>query len=642
MLKFLLFVMVVVTTNEMDISSDIEPVTIFVEQDNLVYQLIGIISDSSDDDVDNLPSLYRTMPKYKQTMRKIHGLQAPPHGDDSTSSEESSSDPDERPFNDPSWSPGRRSPARSREPYKPSPRKHRGRGGRRGGRGGRRGGRPRPQPRPNPRPPVPVPPAPVPPAPVPPAPVPPVPVPPANPVDPPEPGADPQDPPEPVRKPDPNAPASTGTTPERPKPGTPRSQRVPTPPPPPPIRDPTPERKPDPNAPASTGTTPTRVTPGTPKTQRVPTPPPLPPIREPTPERPPRVPTPPPPPPIRDPTPEPRVPTPPPVPPIRVPTPEPRIPTPPPPPPIRDPTPEPNGQDPSSDSDGEPQPVGSSRKRKVSSSSDENGKKSPAKRSKPDRSLRPPLITPTPGTGTGTPRKRIPLSQLKGFAREARLRERRRLDTAFTTKRGYFKVPDDYRHWSKSKKLRMSVRHYQTSQEILIPPLPFARFVRELLQDAADEMYGGQYGTLPAHEQTYFRICPEAIFALQEATEAYMVGFFAVANLLAIHAKRVAVMPKDIELAKIVRGSDHVGGTKADTGGPMNWVSKPLENWDYSFIDYPYKPGPKNRTQSRRWHHASRRMSLPRKLRARRPKVFKPKDTMTSVTPGLCMSRLDF
>ena len=64
---------------------------------------------------------------------------------------------------------------------------------------------------------------------------------------------------------------------------------------------------------------------------------------------------------------------------------------------------------------------------------------------------------------------------------------------------------------------------------------------------------------LPMGEQDYFRICLEAIFALQEATEAYMVGFLTVANLLAIHAKRVAVIPKDIELAKIVHENDQVG-----------------------------------------------------------------------------------
>ena len=80
----------------------------------------------------------------------------------------------------------------------------------------------------------------------------------------------------------------------------------------------------------------------------------------------------------------------------------------------------------------------------------------------------------------GTPRpKRTPLSELKGFAREARLRERRRLETAYTSKRGYFRLPPGEK-MKPLKRARMEVRHYQTSQEILIPPLPFARFVREI------------------------------------------------------------------------------------------------------------------------------------------------------------------
>ena len=45
-----------------------------------------------------------------------------------------------------------------------------------------------------------------------------------------------------------------------------------------------------------------------------------------------------------------------------------------------------------------------------------------------------------------------------------------------------------------------------------------------------------------------------AILALQEATEAYMVGLFEDTNLCAIHAKRVTIMPKDIQLAKRIRG----------------------------------------------------------------------------------------
>ena len=42
--------------------------------------------------------------------------------------------------------------------------------------------------------------------------------------------------------------------------------------------------------------------------------------------------------------------------------------------------------------------------------------------------------------------------------------------------------------------------------------------------------------------------------AIQEATEAYMVGLFEDTNLCAIHAKRVTIMPKDIQLARRIRG----------------------------------------------------------------------------------------
>ena len=94
-----------------------EPVTVFIEKDILVYQLIGIISDSSDDDDnDNLPSLNRAMPQTKQSTRKIPGLAPWPfrHDTSSSSSSSSESDPNVKPFNDPSWTLKKRSPARSR------------------------------------------------------------------------------------------------------------------------------------------------------------------------------------------------------------------------------------------------------------------------------------------------------------------------------------------------------------------------------------------------------------------------------------------------------------------------------------------------------------------------------------------------
>ena len=44
------------------------------------------------------------------------------------------------------------------------------------------------------------------------------------------------------------------------------------------------------------------------------------------------------------------------------------------------------------------------------------------------------------------------------------------------------------------------------------------------------------------------------IFVFQEASEAYLVGLFEDTNLCAIHAKRVTIMPKDIQLARRIRG----------------------------------------------------------------------------------------
>ena len=82
------------------------------------------------------------------------------------------------------------------------------------------------------------------------------------------------------------------------------------------------------------------------------------------------------------------------------------------------------------------------------------------------------------------------------------------------------------------------IRRYQKSTELLLRKLPFARLVREISQDfKADIRY-----------QT------PALMALQEAAEAYLVYLFENANLCAIHAKRVTIMPKDMQLARRIRG----------------------------------------------------------------------------------------
>ena len=82
------------------------------------------------------------------------------------------------------------------------------------------------------------------------------------------------------------------------------------------------------------------------------------------------------------------------------------------------------------------------------------------------------------------------------------------------------------------------IRKYQKSTELLIRKLPFQRLVREIAQDF----------------KTDLRFQSSAIGALQEASEAYLVGLFEDTNLAAIHAKRVTIQPKDIQLATRLRG----------------------------------------------------------------------------------------
>ena len=51
-----------------------------------------------------------------------------------------------------------------------------------------------------------------------------------------------------------------------------------------------------------------------------------------------------------------------------------------------------------------------------------------------------------------------------------------------------------------------------------------------------------------------YRIQTNAVLALQEAAEAYLVALFDDTNLCAIHAKRVTIQPKDLMLARRLRG----------------------------------------------------------------------------------------
>ena len=54
----------------------------------------------------------------------------------------------------------------------------------------------------------------------------------------------------------------------------------------------------------------------------------------------------------------------------------------------------------------------------------------------------------------------------------------------------------------------------------------------------------------------------DAITCLQEACKAYLVSLFEDTNLCAIHAKLITIMPKDIQLARQIRGETKLVGDK--------------------------------------------------------------------------------
>jgi histone H3 len=86
------------------------------------------------------------------------------------------------------------------------------------------------------------------------------------------------------------------------------------------------------------------------------------------------------------------------------------------------------------------------------------------------------------------------------------------------------------------------IRRYQKSTDLLVRKLPFQRLVREIAQDY----------------KTDLRFQSSAIQAVQEAPEAYLVSLFEDTNLCAIHAKRVTIQSKDIQLARRLRGEQDI------------------------------------------------------------------------------------
>lgn len=86
----------------------------------------------------------------------------------------------------------------------------------------------------------------------------------------------------------------------------------------------------------------------------------------------------------------------------------------------------------------------------------------------------------------------------------------------------------------------LDIRRLQETYDLQIPKTTFHRVVREITDS---------YST--ARESYKYQVA--ALIALQEAAEAYLVHLFEDCNISCIHAKRVTIMPRDIDLVKKIR-----------------------------------------------------------------------------------------
>ena len=140
--------------------------------------------------------------------------------------------------------------------------------------------------------------------------------------------------------------------------------------------------------------------------------------------------------------------------------------------------------------------------------------------------------TPRQNLPSQAPRKKLTPEQARRNVAKAVAAAQKNLGNLQT---GGLKRP---MRWRPGTVALREIRRYQKSMELLIRKLPFSRLVREVAQDF----------------KTNLRFQAQAIGALQEASEAYLVGLFEDTNLCAIHTKRVRIMPKDVQLARRIRG----------------------------------------------------------------------------------------
>ena len=124
--------------------------------------------------------------------------------------------------------------------------------------------------------------------------------------------------------------------------------------------------------------------------------------------------------------------------------------------------------------------------------------------------------------------------------RVARENANARMTGANATPQGYYKPSEKQKkfRWKPGTRALREIRFYQKSTALLLRHIPFLRLIREVAQDFKMDL----------------RFTVDATYTLQCASEDYLVRLFEDSNLCAIHVKRVTIMPKDVQLARRIRG----------------------------------------------------------------------------------------
>ena len=109
-----------------------------------------------------------------------------------------------------------------------------------------------------------------------------------------------------------------------------------------------------------------------------------------------------------------------------------------------------------------------------------------------------------------------------------------------TTPQGYYHPPDKQKKlkWKSGTRSLREIQFYQKSTALLLRCLLFLRLIGEVTQDFKTDLH----------------FTAEAAYTLQCASKDYLVQLFEDSNLCTIHAKRVTIMLKDIQLARRIWG----------------------------------------------------------------------------------------